>query len=218
MLKRQIAVGDIHGLFELLKTLVEKNIGFRPDEDMLIFMGDYIDRGKQSKEVVQYVSALKDKHPDSIVLLKGNHEDLAYNVLTALDPRKEMLFWGFNGGNDTVISFDGIDNAREYLIPFINSLQLYYETDTHIFVHAGIPRGKDLSTATPEELLWGRDFNYAGEKTLVVGHTPKSKVDYFNNGKILCVDTGAYISGILSGYDVLNSKLYKAEKKDGIIS
>ncbi len=209
MLKRQIAVGDIHGCFDLLKTLVEEIIRFTPDEDMLIFTGDYIDRGKKSKEVVQYLSELKEKFPDNVVLLKGNHEDLAYNALTDPDPEKEMLFWRLNGGTATVISFSGIRNSRECLIPFIESLQLYYETDTHIFVHGGIPRGKDLSTATPEDLLWDREFSYDGEKTLVVGHTPKSIVTNFNSGKIICVDTGAYMTGILSAYDVINNKVYK---------
>ncbi len=209
MLKRQIAVGDIHGCFDLLKPLIEKIIGFTPDEDMLIFMGDYIDRGKKSKEVVQYLGALKEKSPDKVILLKGNHEDLAYNALTVIDPGEEMVYWRINGGAETVISFGGIRNSRESLIPFIESLQLYYESDTHIFVHAGIPYGKGLSTAEPEELLWDRDFSYDGERTLVVGHTAKSAVTNYNNGKIICVDTGAYMTGILSAYDVLNNNVYK---------
>ncbi len=208
MLKRQLAVGDIHGCFDLLKTLIEKIIKFMPDEDMLIFLGDYIDRGKKSKEVVQYVSAMKEMFPDNVILLKGNHEDLAYSALTAPDPVNEMIFWRLNGGSDTVLSFGGVKNSREFLIPFIESLQLHHETDTHIFVHAGLPHGKSLSTATHEELLWDRDFSYDGEKILVVGHTAKSKVTDFNDGKIICVDTGAYMSGILSAYDVINNKVY----------
>ncbi|HXW68299.1 MAG TPA: metallophosphoesterase family protein [Dissulfurispiraceae bacterium] len=213
MLKRQIAVGDIHGCFDLLKTLIEKIIRFSPDEDMLIFMGDYIDRGKKSKEVIRYLSSLKEKLPDNIILLKGNHEDLAYNALMAAAPGKEMVFWRLNGGAETVISLGGLKNSRECLIPFIESLQLYYESDTHIFVHAGIPEGKDLSTATPEELLWDRDFSYSGEKTLVVGHTAKSVVTNFNHGKIICVDTGAFMTGILSAYDVINNKVYKTAEE-----
>lgn len=213
MLGRQIAVGDIHGCFDLLKNLIEKKIRFIPGEDMIIFMGDYIDRGKESKEVVKYLSELKARHPDSVILLKGNHEDMAYSVLTDPDPEKQMFYWGINGGNDTVISFGGLDNAKRYLVPFIMSLQLYYETDTHIFVHAGIPGGKDVSTATTEELLWDRTFDYDGERILVVGHTPKSTVAHLSEGKMICVDTGAYMTGILSAYDVINNKTYSTEKK-----
>src|SRR5208282_2645180 len=101
MLKRQIAIGDIHGCFDLLKTLIEKIIKFTPDEDMLIFTGDYIDRGKMSKEVVQYLSALKENFPDNIILLKGNHEDMAYNALTSPDPEKDLIYWRLNGGTTT---------------------------------------------------------------------------------------------------------------------
>jgi serine/threonine protein phosphatase 1 len=210
MLKRQIAVGDIHGCFDLLQTLIEEIIGFSPDEDMLIFMGDYIDRGRKVKEVVSYVSALKDKYPAAVILLKGNHEDMAYNALTAADAEEKMMYWFLNKGDNTVASFGGIRNTREQLVPFIESLQLYYETATHIFVHAGIPFGKDLDTAVSEELLWDRAFAYAGKKILIVGHTPKSTVSSFNEGNIICVDTGAYMTGILSAYDVINKKVYES--------
>jgi serine/threonine protein phosphatase 1 len=211
VLKRQIAVGDIHGCFDLLKTLIEKIIVFKPGEDMLIFMGDYIDRGEKAREVVRYLSALRGKYPDSIILLKGNHEELAYAALTAVQSGREMLFWRLNRGDETIISFGGLDNTREHLLPFIESLRLYYETDTHIFVHAGLPHGKDPGAATAEELLWDRDFSYDGEKTLIVGHTARSMVTRLNNGKIICVDTGAYMTGILSAYDVINNKVYSTE-------
>ncbi len=115
MLKRQIAVGDIHGCFDLLKTLIEKIIRFTPGEDMIIFMGDYIDRGDKVKEVVLYLGALREKYPDNVILLKGNHEELAYNALTAVHPEKEMLFWRLNRGDSTIISFGGIDNTRKHL-------------------------------------------------------------------------------------------------------
>lgn len=214
-MKRQIAVGDIHGCFDLLRTLIEDVILFRPDEDMLIFMGDYIDRGEKVREVVRYLRALKEKKPDAVILLKGNHEDLAYSALTTPAPEKMMLFWRLNKGDYTINSFGGINNAREELIPFIESLQLYYETDTHIFVHAGIPRGKDIGTASIEEILWDRDFSYDGKKTLVVGHTPTNVVARFGRGNIISVDTGAYMTGILSAYDVINDKVYEARRLEG---
>lgn len=211
VLKRQIAVGDIHGCFDLLKALIEEIIGFSPGEDMLVFLGDYIDRGRKVKEVVDYVTALRNKYPDAVILLKGNHEEMAYKALKTGDVEENMMYWLLNKGDSTILSFDGISQTREQLIPFIESLRIYYETDTHIFVHAGIPYGKDLATATSEELLWDRTFAYAGKKTLVVGHTPKSSVSSFNKGKIVCVDTGAYMTAILSAYDVINGRVYSTE-------
>lgn len=210
MFKRHIAVGDIHGCFDLLKQLIEKSIGFRADEDLLIFLGDYIDRGRQSKEVVRYLTALKERHPAAVVLLKGNHEELAYNALTAAEWGKDMALWRLNDGDDTITSFGSVDNARTVLVPFIEALLLYYETDTHLFVHGGIPSGKSLDTALPEDMLWDREFAYKGEKTLVVGHTPKSRVTKLGEGNIVCVDTGAYMSGVLSAYDARNDRVYTA--------
>jgi len=217
MLRRQIAVGDVHGCFDLLKTLLEDVIVFRPDQDMLIFMGDYIDRGEKVREVVRYLKALEEKNPEAVILLKGNHEDLAYSALTSPSPERMMLFWRLNKGDYTIISFGGIQKTAEELVPFIESLQLYYETDTHIFVHAGIPAGKDISTATIEEILWERDFSYDGKKILVVGHTPTDVVEHSRRSNIICVDTGAYMTGILSAYDVINDKVYSTKQKESLM-
>lgn len=211
MLKRQIAIGDIHGCYDLLKELIEEVIRFDPSGDMLIFLGDYIDRGEKSREVVEYVLRLRERHPDAVILLKGNHEALAYNALTAKESRKEMVLWRLNGGDKTIASYVSASQAKECLIPFIESLELFYETDTHIFVHGGIPYGQSLITVTPEDLLWDRSFSYKGEKVLIIGHTPKSEVATFNQGKIICVDTGAYMTGVLSAYDTVNDKVYRAE-------
>ncbi|MGE5893617.1 MAG: metallophosphoesterase family protein [bacterium] len=212
MLQRQIAIGDIHGCYDLMRELIEKVIQFSPSGDMLVFLGDYIDRQGKSKEVVEYVKSLKEKHPEQVVLLKGNHEDLAYRALTGMEQGEDMLLWIINGGGATISSFGGIGQAREVLVPFVESLDLFYETDTHIFVHGGIPPGKDLRTADPSDLIWDRGFGYSGEKTLVVGHTPQMQVMKIMNKKIICIDTGAFMTGVLSAYDVITDTIYRATK------
>jgi serine/threonine protein phosphatase 1 len=213
MLKRQIAIGDIHGCFELLKELVENVIVFSPAEDMLIFLGDYIDRQNKSRETVEYIKSLKNRHRDRIILLKGNHEDLAFNALTKPEQEDDMTLWMINGGSATLASYGGIEQAQETLTPFIESLELFHETATHIFVHGGIPSEKNLKTATPEELLWDRSFTYSGEKTLVVGHTPRMEVTRISNRNTICVDTGAFMTGVLSAYDVLKDRIYRAAEE-----
>jgi len=212
-MKRQIAIGDIHGCYGLLIKLIEKIIKFTPGEDMLVFLGDYIDRQRKSKEVVEYVMTLKEKHPYQVVLLKGNHEDLAFNALNAPEWSEEMALWMINGGDDTISSYGNTGYTRSALLPFIESLKLYYETETHIFVHGGIPGGKNLKTVNPEELMWDRSFDYRGEKTLVVGHTPQMAAAKIPGRKIICVDTGAFMTGVLSAYDVINDKFYRAATK-----
>jgi serine/threonine protein phosphatase 1 len=214
--KRQIAVADIHGMYALLKNLVEGSIRFNPDEDQLVFLGDYIDRGTQSREVVEYVISLKARYPGRIILLKGNHEDLAERALSFPTWNMEQIYFGstmgqwlINGGQATINSYGDMEGCREGLLPFIGQLQLYYETPTHIFVHGGIPNGKTLKTATPHELIWNRGADHDGlNKTLVVGHciheTAVVERDF------IAIDTGAYLTGKLSAYDVINGRLYEA--------
>jgi len=208
---RLIGIGDIHGCYELLLDLVERSVMFDPDEDRLVFLGDYLDRGANSKEVVDYVSGLKKHYPGQIVLLKGNHEDLALRAMLCIGDEEACtharMLWYLNGGEATVNSFRGIEKARQTLIPFIGSLELYHETEEHIFVHAGIPYGKSPETASSDEILWDRSYSYNGRKTLIVGHSPKSKIERLKN--IISLDTGAYMTGKLSGYDVLNKKAYQ---------
>ena len=209
---RTIAIGDIHGCYELLIELVERRIIYNPAKDRLVFLGDYLDRGMRSREVVDFVTELKQNYAGQIVLLKGNHEELALRALLCSGDEKacapDIISWYLNGGHATVNSYGGFAKARKALIPFIRSLDLYYETESHIFVHAGVPYGKSPETASEGELLWDRSFSYDGRKTLIVGHTPKSGIERLRN--IICLDTGAFMTGTLSAYDVLNEKAYQA--------
>jgi len=209
---RIIAIGDLHGCFDLLKKLVEEVIHFDPYTDQLVFLGDFLDRNEKVKEVVAYLSELKHQYPEQIVLLMGNHEDICYAYLTQKEndsfySRFYGNLWMENGGQSTIKSFGGLKPARKILIPFIESLDVYFETDSHIFVHGGIPRGKDLKTATKQELLWNRSLSYEGRKTLIIGHTPQAEVTKIGN--VICIDTGAYSTGVLSGFDVLNNRIYQ---------
>lgn len=211
-MKRVIGIGDIHGGYDLLKDLVERQIKFNPRRDNLVFLGDYIDRGARVRDVVCYLSKLKTQHPDNVVLLMGNHEDNAYNTLTFRQtPRNwgdPMAEWLRGEGQATINSYGGLENCKRELLPFIEQLDLYHETDTHIFVHGGIPLGKTLKESTPFELMWNRDLCYQGDKTLVVGHCIHESV-VVGNG-VVCCDTGAFFTGKLSGYDVLNHRVYQS--------
>ena len=207
--RRVVGIGDIHGRYDLLLDLVERSIIFNPETDKLVFLGDYIDRGPQSRDVVEYLSGLKTHYPGQIILLKGNHEEMAFNALTGDNNgwSDAHMLWLVNGGLTTINSYKGIENARGALVQFTLSLKYYHETANHVFVHGGIPDGKSTETATADEMLWDRSFSYQGEKMLVVGHTPKSRVAKLGN--IICLDTGAYATGILSAYDVLNDRVYQ---------
>jgi serine/threonine protein phosphatase 1 len=162
--------------------------------DQLIFIGDYIDRGSSSLEVVDYLVDLKKKLPDTI-FLKGNHEDMLENYLDGSDRFTYLL----NGGQRTLDAYlNRPNNPGEYPVPpahlkFFKSLHLYYQTDDYIFVHAGLRKKVPLESQKTVDLLWIRDefifsdFDFG--KRVIFGHTP-FKDPLVQTNKI-GIDTGA---------------------------
>lgn len=194
-MKNIYAIGDIHGEFNKLVTLISRlNIS---EEDTLIFLGDYIDRGAKSFEVIDYLIHLDSMY--DCVFLSGNHEAMFMDFLSGINGE---LFL-YNGGRKTVSSYiQNICDVSEYLpyqkreIPpshnkFFRNLKKYYETEDFIFVHAGILPGTPLERTPDDILLWDRSFlrmKYEG-KTVVCGHTPNRTI--LNEKHKICVDTGA---------------------------
>lgn len=175
-MERIYAVGDIHGCYDKLMALMDKiDIDF--DTDILVFLGDYIDRGPSSFEVVEYLVALKKLFPNT-VFLKGNHEEMLENYLSGIDKMTYLV----NGGQQTLDSY--LSRPRQSddpLIPqehldFFNSLFLYYETENYIFVHAGLKNNVSLEEQNAEDLLWIRNkfiqTKHDFGKQIVFGHTP----------------------------------------------
>ncbi len=141
------AIGDIHGclnhLINLL-NLVNPNLA----QHQLVFVGDYVDRGPNSKGVVDYIIDLKKKYnPENIICLMGNHERM---FLDFLQGREEMFFL-LNGGTATAFSYWGDQwERRERRLPdghkhFFETLKLYYQTENFIFVHGGLRPGLPLA-------------------------------------------------------------------------
>ncbi len=173
---RLYAIGDIHGCYDKLCKLMDK---INPDleTDTLIFLGDYIDRGSDSYDVVEYLIDFKSKYPET-VFLKGNHEDMLEKYLSG----KDKMTYLINGGQPTLDSY--MQRSRqpdEPLVPdshinFYKSLVLYYETDSYIFVHAGLKKKIPLELQDYNDLLWIRKkfikskFDFG--KQVVFGHTP----------------------------------------------
>lgn len=215
--ERLIAVGDVHGEYRLLRELIEKRICFDPETDRLVFLGDYIDRGLSSREVVEYLISFRRKYPDNIILLTGNHEDMARKALLFARPGdsrqaknfEDTHMWYSNGGSSTIESFGDMENTANTLLPFIDSLELYYETKTHIFVHAGVSYSMDLVETPLDVLLWSRDaISHISGKHVLSGHSIHREVTFYKG--VTAIDTGAFKHGLLSAYDVMNKKIYSA--------
>jgi len=192
-MQKIFVVGDIHGCFDKLCALMKKiPINFK--QDQLIFIGDYIDRGSSSLEVVDYLIDLKKRVPGTI-FLKGNHEDMLENYLDGSDRFTYLL----NGGQRTLDAYlNRTKNPGRYPVPpahmeFFGSLRLYYQTDDYIFVHAGLRKKVPLESQKTVDLLWIRDefistdFNFG--KRVIFGHTPFTE-PLLQANKI-GIDTGA---------------------------
>jgi serine/threonine protein phosphatase 1 len=223
------AIGDIHGQITMLRAMLErlKELPLRP-QDTLVFLGDYVDRGEDSKAVLDTLLALREERPDTI-FLRGNHEQLMLDARDGEAPRRgstpdsflltdDTRLWFHNGGEDTLYSYKDEMDDEEFLkwweaIPdahweFLRATQLEYSTPRYFFVHAGLlPKGKtwegqgdgrDLRLWIREPFLSSRD-DFDG-KIVVFGHTPTQRVLVERNK--LGIDTGAVFGGPLTAVGV----------------
>ncbi len=214
------AVGDIHGRLDLLEPLVEAIIAdaavSAPDRTMVVFLGDYIDRGPASAEVVRYLAGLSAEAGIEWRFLKGNHEEA---MLTFLDDPAFGVEWCQYGGGATLRSYGlrepdikhraegwrGLSLDLDHRLPaaeraFLENLELSVTAGDYFFAHAGARPGKSLEDQSPRDLMWVRrsflDSEEVFDKVVVHGHTPAEAVHI--DHRRIGLDTRAYESGVLS--------------------
>ncbi len=217
--ERIYAIGDVHGRADLLRRLLN---GIRKDMARadgalcrVIFLGDYVDRGPQSKETLDILSVLPD-HFEHVHFLKGNHEEAMLNFLD--DPFGQEAWLDF-GGVETLESYgvappmprqsaEALENTRsglEMALPethmaFLEGLNLTLTFGDYFFVHAGVRPGVALEDQVQDDLLWIREeflsSDWAPGKIIIHGHTPREQpvIGRWRIG----VDTGAYATGRLT--------------------
>ncbi len=218
MSDRLLAIGDIHGCFDPFRELIERQIDLRK-EDRLILLGDYIDRGNNSREVIDYILDLQGKGYN-IVCLTGNHEVM---MLDSVNSEKSLYNWYINGGYETLFSF-GIESADELSarhLSFFKALSWYYSEGSFIFVHAGF----NDEIADPFEdrvqMVWSRRESYSnpvlGGKVIIHGHTPITisvcRENVMSGNRVINIDTGCVYGGYggyghLTGIDINSRQLY----------
>ena len=180
---RTFVIGDIHGCVDELDRLLE---AITPAAaDTVVFLGDYIDRGPASKGVIDRLLRLRREGPQC-VFLKGNHEDMFLGFLGEHGAFGEAFL--SNGGGHTLRSYGlhgELGQVRGEQLPpehlaFLRSLQLYYEHDAFLCVHAGLDPSRPLEAQREEDLLWIRDEfirkPHPWAYTVLFGHTPQREV------------------------------------------
>jgi len=207
--ERYFIIGDIHGCLGMLKTLIGK-IDWHPDRDTLIFLGDYIDRGEDSKGVIDFIIELLSMSPN-VQCLIGNHESI---FLSYLEGEDEELFL-LNGGGATLNSYRM--NGETYIpldhISFLKSLKVIIELDDYYIVHAGFKPGVEIQEQSLEDCLWIREpfifSDYDFGKKIIFGHTP-FYVPLLMDNKI-GLDTGAVFGNRLTCLEIPNMKFHSVE-------
>jgi len=213
---RVYAVGDIHGclseLDSLLATILNDAVGYY-GERQLVFLGDYVDRGPDSKGVLNRLLAPAEGFNAHYIL--GNHDQ---TLLDFLENPSLFRDWRDFGGRETLMSYgvtpprfdneEAYSQARDKLrsampqshLDFLRSLQYSVTIGSYHFVHAGVRPGVPLDRQVPEDLLWIRDefllSNTDHGKTIVHGHTPMEEPVKLPNR--ISVDTGVYATGKLT--------------------
>lgn len=221
------AVGDIHGEIELLEELLAR----LPHEegDRFVFVGDYVDRGPDSKAVVDRL--LEFRRERDCVFLLGNHESM---FLDFLGWRKPEYFAGdaflMNGGDRTLASYGYFDHDEpsefDFRLPeshaaFYRDLRLSHRDGDYLFVHAGLGRAllqdgdvdRALHEAHPEDLLWDRsglDLPHRLGVTIVYGHTPGADFEVrWNEPFSIGIDTGAVYGGRLTAIRLPDETIFQ---------
>ncbi|MBD2292293.1 serine/threonine protein phosphatase [Anabaena sphaerica FACHB-251] len=213
---RRIIIGDVHGYYQGLMILLKE---IAPtSEDQVYFLGDLIDRGPQSAQVVNFVK--ENNYP----CLLGNHEQMLLSVMgNNLNSNQALQAWLYSGGQATVTSYQAAKIPQDHLDWFAN-LPTYIDLGDVWLTHAGVDPYKAVSEQSAEELCWIRDefhsmeLPYFTDKLIIVGHTITFTLPGVEAGQLaqgegwLDIDTGAYHprSGWLTGLDITNNVVYQA--------
>jgi serine/threonine protein phosphatase 1 len=185
-MSRRFVIGDIHGCLKTLRKLIEVKISLTR-EDSIYFVGDFIDRGPDSKGVLDYISRLISEGY-RISSVRGNHEEMLLETLS--DP-KFLANWVYNGAEMTLYSF-GLDpgifltietvyRIPEEYIHQIEELPYFIELEDYLIVHAGFNFYMDDPFQDHHAMIWTRDMMYdpdkANHRFVIHGHTPVSVDD-----------------------------------------
>ena len=184
------------------------------EDDTLVALGDYVDRGPDSKGVIDRLIALGARC--ELIALQGNHEQMMLDVVRDGQP---PFHWLQYGGVETLDSYrfaGDMDVIPPEHFDFFASLRDYYESDEHFFVHANYDPQLALDQQPRHLLRWQKLTEltpdaHSNGKRAVVGHTHDRGGEIFDIGHLVCIDTYCYGGGWLTALDVLSGRIWQAD-------
>ncbi|MGE0088950.1 MAG: metallophosphoesterase family protein [Bacteroidales bacterium] len=225
------AISDIHGCFKTLQLLF-KQLESISAENKYYFLGDYIDRGPDSRKVLDFLMNLSKKNKD-VVILRGNHEQMMFDNYNNCS-KENFLLWKENGCETTLLNFDipanhGYEIAdlpHEY-IDFINSMPYYAESDEFLMAHAGFNFQSSNPFTDTQSMLWMRTDDYdvkiSKGKKVIHGHTqiPLNQIlqKLNNKSNVISIDSGCVYNkykdlGWLSAFNLSTFELISVKNID----
>ena len=221
--QRLYAVGDIHGCAAELEALLRHMVDQEKlsAADVVIFIGDYVDRGPDSKSVVELLLAFQRDYPATL-FLKGNHEDMLLGYLGYDGSLGESYI--SNGGDRCLASYgigelmppaEALDLLSARHLSFFLELKSYLGLGGYVFAHAGINPQRGLETQLDDDLFWIRDEFICNThnlgKTIVFGHTPYQEIVFLLPFKI-GIDTGLVYGNMLSCLEFREGKILQVDQ------
>ena len=232
---RILVCGDIHGKWEKFKEAYRK-ADFRPDRDLMVFLGDYLDRGEQPVPVMEWV--MKNSKQKNMIFLRGNHEQMFYKAMKSDSESGDLLsflfgspktLWLNNGGDITYSEIQKTGRGEVLIASWlmqIEQMPLYAEVEVngrlYWFIHADCNPHVPLAEQESKTLLWNRSLAmhpqlHQGEQIIVLGHTPvqalgyKARPQWLQAGKLVLMDTGSFLeNGCVSCADLLSGEVYQS--------
>ena len=210
---RTIAIGDIHGCIHALDKLLE--LLAPSTDDTLVFLGDFVDQGRDSRDVLDRLITLAGEC--RLIPILGNHEEM---LLEALHNENALKSWLNAGGFATLNSYvfgANIDVIPEDHLRFMRECRPYYETESHIFTHAGYDPALAMNQQPEYALRWALleepypDPHVSGKK-VVVGHTEQASGNPLDLGHMICIDTACWRYGWLTALDVDSGQLWQVSR------
>ena len=236
-LDRLLVFGDIHGKWNRFVEAYRK-VGFDPDKDMMVFLGDYLDRGEQPVPVTEWV--LEHFGQRHMIFLRGNHEQMFYNAMREKEETSNLLsflvgspkaLWLNSGGSITSSEIEKTGRKESLVdswLKLIEQLHLYTEIEVngkiYWFMHADCEPDVPLTEQKTKTLLWDRSLAmhpqlHQGKQIIVLGHTPVQALGYqarpqwLQDGRLVLMDTGSFMeNGRVSCADLLSGEVYQSSR------